>query len=152
MIDTIGDFEDLLHLFAVHRVRYVIIGGLAFIYHAKPRYTKDMDLWVEFTPDNVQNANTALYEFGAPDGLSDKDDSEVLQLGIAPNRLDFFLRIEGMNFADVWSRRIADKYGKIPANWIGLDDLLTIKQGIQKPKHQEDARVLAELKRMRKNK
>ncbi len=43
-MDTVKDFEDLLELFESNDVRYLIIGGLAFIYHAKPRYTKDMDL------------------------------------------------------------------------------------------------------------
>jgi len=38
-LDTVQDFEDLLTLLERHGVRYLIIGGLAFIYHAKPRYT-----------------------------------------------------------------------------------------------------------------
>ena len=43
-MDAVPDFEDLLVLFQRHDVRYLVIGGLAFIYHARPRYTKDMDL------------------------------------------------------------------------------------------------------------
>ena len=65
-MDTIADFEDLLLLLHEHEARYLIIGGLAFIYHAKPRYTKDMDLWVEPEPGNIQRANRALAEFGRP--------------------------------------------------------------------------------------
>ena len=49
-----------------HAVRYLIIGGLAFIYHAKPRYTKDLDLWIDPTTENVNRANKALAEFGSP--------------------------------------------------------------------------------------
>ena len=49
-METVQDFEDMLHLLDKHKVRYLIIGGLAFIYHAKPRYTKDMDLWVDPAP------------------------------------------------------------------------------------------------------
>jgi hypothetical protein len=64
-VDTIHDFEDMLELLDRHRVRYLIIGGLAFIYHAKPRYTKDMDLWLDSEPENVERANIALSEFGS---------------------------------------------------------------------------------------
>jgi hypothetical protein len=39
-LDTVQDFEDLLAIFERHEVRHLIIGGLAFIYHAKPRYTE----------------------------------------------------------------------------------------------------------------
>ncbi len=149
---AVQDFEDLLALLYKHRVRYLIIGGLAFIYHAKPRYTKDMDIWVEFGKENLLRANTALQEFGSPGGLSEERDDEVLQLGIAPNRIDFFLRIVGMSFEESWNTRVEGSYGGVPANWIGLDALLKIKSGIDKPKHQEDARVLREVKKLRENK
>ena len=46
-MDAIQDFEDILELLDKYHARYLIIGGLAFIYHAKPRYTKDMDLWID---------------------------------------------------------------------------------------------------------
>jgi len=59
-VETIQDFEDLLHLLQKHRVRYLIIGGLAFIYHAKPRYTKDMDIWIDAPKDNVKIVDTEL--------------------------------------------------------------------------------------------
>jgi len=52
-MDTIEDFEDLIELLAQHEVRYLIIGGLAFVYHAKPRYTK-VRFWIDFTPKNIE--------------------------------------------------------------------------------------------------
>lgn len=67
-MDTVQDFEDLLELLERFEARYLIIGGLAFIYHAKPRYTKDMDLWVGPDPENVLRANRALAEFGGFSG------------------------------------------------------------------------------------
>ena len=148
-MDAISDFEDILVLLEKHRVRYLIIGGLAFIFHAKPRYTKDMDLWVGFEPDNVERANRALAEFGSSMLLSTERDDEVLQLGFAPDRLDFFLRIEGMDFGEVFEKRIRGSYGEVEANWIDLDSLLSIKSNIDSPRHQEDARVLREVKKRR---
>ena len=52
-MDSIPDFEDMLRLLEKHKARYLVIGGLAFIYHAKPRFTKDMDLWVDSGGDNT---------------------------------------------------------------------------------------------------
>ncbi|MBN2718930.1 MAG: hypothetical protein JXX14_23995 [Deltaproteobacteria bacterium] len=149
-MEAVSDFEDMLMLLHKHEVKYLIIGGLAFIFHAKPRYTKDMDIWLAYYSENIQRANAALAEFGSPASVSDSDQSEVLQLGIAPNRLDFFLRIEGMDFDSAWASRVTESYGRAPANWIGIDALLQIKSGIDKPKHQEDARVLLEVKKMQK--
>jgi len=141
-MDTVQDFEDILGLFARHKVRYLIVGGLAFIYHAKPRYTKDIDLWIDSEHDNVRRANRALVEFGSPSLLTVEDPDEILQLGVAPNRIDILRETIALDFAEVWPRRIEGRYGDAPVNWIDLDSLLAIKSAIDHPRHQEDARVL----------
>ncbi len=141
-MDTIQDFEDILDLFARHEVRYLIVGGLAFIFHAKPRYTKDIDLWIDSGQENVERANRALTEFGSPELMSIEDPKEVLQLGVAPNRIDLLRGVVALSFAEAWPRRIESHYGRAPANWIDLDSLLAIKSAIDHPRHQEDARVL----------
>jgi plasmid maintenance system antidote protein VapI len=141
-MDAVQDFEDILELFARHRVRYLIVGGLAFIYHAKPRYTKDIDLWIDADPDNVGRANRALEEFGSPSLMTVEDPDEILQLGVAPNRIDILRETIDLSFSEAWPRRIESHYGTAPANWIDLDSLLKIKSSIDHPRHQEDARIL----------
>lgn len=141
-MDTVQDFEDILELFAKHRVRYLIVGGLAFIFHAKPRYTKDIDLWIDAAPENVERVNQALMEFGSPELLNPEDPDEVLQLGSAPNRIDLLRHVVKLDFSEVWPRRIESRYGQAAARWIDIESLLAIKSAIDHPRHQEDARVL----------
>ena len=141
-MDTIHDFEDMLELLDRHRVRYLIIGGLAFIYHAKPRYTKDMDLWLDSEPKNVERANIALSEFGSPQLLDPADRDEILQLGAGPNRIDLLRKTVDLEFAEAWDRRIEGTYGRARANWIDLDSLIAIKSLIDHPRHREDVRIL----------
>lgn len=148
-METIQDFEDLLEILGKHRVRYLIIGGLAFIYHAKPRYTKDMDLWIDPSEYNVKRANVALAEFGSPFLLNPDNDEEILQLGVATDRIDLLRTIKGGRFATAWKNRIRGKYGKANANWIDLNSLLRIKRFINHPRHQDDVRVLKEVRRRR---
>jgi len=45
------DFRDLLAVRADERVEYLVIGGYAVAFHAKPRFTKDIDLWVRDSPE-----------------------------------------------------------------------------------------------------
>lgn len=149
-METIQDFEDLLHLLHKHRVRYLIIGGLAFIYHAKPRYTKDMDIWIDPPKDNIKHANNALDEFGSPYLLNPDAVEEILQLGVPPDRIDLLRAIKGARFETAWKKRIQGKYGKANANWIDLDSLVRIKSRIDHPRHQEDVRILREVRRRRK--
>jgi hypothetical protein len=146
-VDAIQDFEDLLQMLSKHYVRYLIIGGLAFIYHAKPRYTKDMDIWIDSSRDNIQRANAALVEFGSPRLLNPDAKGEILQLGVAPDRIDLLRAIKGARFATAWKNRLRGQYGKANANWIDLNSLIRIKSHIDHPRHQEDVRVLREVKR-----
>lgn len=148
-METVRDFEDILALLAKHEVKYLIIGGLAFIYHALPRYTKDIDLWIEPEEQNVRRANEALTEFGSPEQLDPGRPGEILQLGVAPNRIDLMREIAGIEFREAWARRIVAPYGDADANWIDLDGLIAIKRLIDHPRHREDVRVL-ELVRQRR--
>jgi len=141
-VDAIQDFEDFLALLDRHDVRYLIIGGLAFIYHAKPRFTKDIDVWVDPEPGNLARANAALADLGSPYLLNLSDADEILQLGVAPNRIDLLREAAPLAFEDAWRRRVEGTYGRARAYWIAIEDLLAIKERIDHPRHQEDARVL----------
>ena len=148
-MESIQNFEDMLTLLRQHEVRYLVVEGLAFIYHATPRCTKDMDLWIEPTTENLTRANRALGEFGSPTLMSLEDHDEIVQIGVAPDRIDLIQTLGDASFEDAWASHIVDRYGEVEANWIGLDALLHIEERIDAPRHQEDARVLREVKRLR---
>lgn len=140
----------MLSLLDEQGVRYLVVGGLAFIYHAKPRYTKDMDLWIDPAAENVLRANRALAEFGSPALLDPDRPDEILQLGVAPNRIDLLRRLGDASFESAWRDRVRGRYGAAPANWISAKSLLAIKAAIDEPRHQEDARVLRDVLALRR--
>ena len=148
-MNTVPDFEDMLALLNHHSVNYLIVGGMAFIYHARPRFTKDMDIWVENTHENIKRANHALVEFGSPTLISYDEPDQVVQIGIAPNRIDLLVEMGPVSFTEAWPRRSDSPYGDVLAHWIDLDSLTTIKSAINDPKHQEDARVLRQVQKRR---
>ena len=145
-MEVVPDFEDILAILHAHEVRYLIIGGLAFIYHAKPRYTKDIDLWIDSEVENVLRANEALAEFGSPYAMEVNRPAEIVQLGVAPNRIDIIRDVEGVKFSDAWEKRINGSYGKAQTFWVDLDSLIAIKSLIDNPRHQEDVRVLKQVR------
>jgi hypothetical protein len=54
------DYKDLLSAFHAHGVRYLIVGGYAVIFHAQPRFTKDLDLFIKSDAANAQATYAAL--------------------------------------------------------------------------------------------
>src|SRR5215469_9376037 len=59
------DQKDLLSAFHAHGVKYLIVGGYAVIFHAQPRFTRDIDLFVKADSANARATYAALAEFGA---------------------------------------------------------------------------------------
>jgi len=62
------DFRDLIGAFAAADVRYLLVGGYAVGFHGRPRFTKDLDLWVDDSDENFGRLEKALAQFGAPAG------------------------------------------------------------------------------------
>jgi hypothetical protein len=92
--------------------------------------------------ENVRRASETRSEFGSPFLLDPLRVEEVLQLGVAPNRIDLLRAPEGLTFEVAWRERVDGRYGRATARWIGLDALIEIKSRIDDPRHREDARIL----------
>ena len=86
------DFKELLELFNVHNVQYLIVGGYALAHHGAPRYTGDIDIFVKSDKENASKILSALDDFGfGAVGLKEQDFSipnKVVQLGYPPVRID----------------------------------------------------------------
>ncbi len=87
-----SDFEELLSLFNANDVKYLVVGGYAVMLYTEPRYTKDLDIWIEPSEDNAARVFRALSKFGAPlSGLTPSDFAHegcFYQVGIPPVRVD----------------------------------------------------------------
>src|SRR5216684_6703021 len=131
------DFRDLFSAFSAADVRFLVVGAHAVIFYAVPRYTKDLDLWIEPTHENAERAWRALAEFGAPwQGVSVEDlwtPGTILQIGVEPNRIDILTEVEGLSFEEAWGRRQISSYGDVPIGLLDLDDLITSKRAAGRP-------------------
>jgi hypothetical protein len=71
------EYRDLLSAFHAHGVKYLIVGGYAVIFHAQPRFTRDIDLFIKADPANAHATYAALAAFGAPlQGIRPEDFAE----------------------------------------------------------------------------
>lgn len=127
-----SDFEDLLRTFKELSVKYLIVGGYALMLYAEPRYTKDLDIWIEASPENADRVYRALAAFGAPlSGMTPADfmkEGFFYQLGMPPVRVDILMSIEGVDFEGAWSRRVESGFGSEAAWFISREDLIRNKK------------------------
>lgn len=100
--------------------------------YTEPRFTKDLDIWIEASSDNAVRVFRALAEFGAPlAGIRAEEFAVpdlIYQLGMPPARVDILTSISGVNFEDAWGRRQVAEFGDIQTRFISLGDLITNKR------------------------
>lgn len=137
------DFIDFLKALNAHEVEYLIVGGHAFGFHAYPRYTKDVDVWVNPTPENAKNTINAVIEFlgGCPPWLSVSDLEQpgmVVQLGLEPGRIDILTKPDGVNFDECYANRIETEISGVRVQFISRNDLKTNKRAAGRPRDLAD--------------
>ena len=98
------DFKEFIQSLNDHDVRYLIIDGYAVAFHEHPRYTKDLDIWIELGQGNAANILKALAQFGFGSlGLTEDDflePDQIIQLGFPPRGVISLLK-KSVSFHDV---------------------------------------------------
>ena len=121
------DFKEFIQLLNDNQVNYLVIGGYAVAIHGHPRYTKDIDIWIEISEENSQKIITALAEFGFGSlGLTAQDFQEphqIIQLGYPPNRIDLITSPDGIDFQICYASKIEVMLDDIAVKFIDLDNL-----------------------------
>jgi hypothetical protein len=121
------DLKELVELLNAHDVRFLIVGAFAVAYHGYPRYTSDIDLFIERSSENAERLLAAIQQFGFGEiGLTKEDflqEDQIIQLGVAPNRIDIMTFISGVSFAEAWSTRQIGELGGLSVPFISRDML-----------------------------
>jgi hypothetical protein len=142
-----SDFKELLEAFNACDVRYLIVGGVAFIYHAEPRYTKDLDVWVKADEQNARRVYEALVKYGAPVADMSEDDfareGYFFTMGIAPVRVDILMSVDGLDFEDAWTRRVEDEVDHVQVAVLSKEDLIRAKLIAGRPQDLIDVQTLS---------
>lgn len=148
MVKLPPDFREFLDLLNEERVNYLVVGGYAVCLYGHPRYTGDIDLWVERSPGNASRLVTAIKRFGF-DTPELKEESFLIenyiaQMGIEPLRIELFPHIPGVAFAEAYQHRnIIDCDGTL-VSFISIPFLRQAKSATGRTKDLADLENLPE--------
>jgi len=143
------DFREILSIFSDEGVEYLLVGAYAVSAHGIPRATGDIDLWIRPMPDNARRVWRALENFGAPLSQFSLADFEkrdqVIQIGVAPKRIDLLTSIDGVEFDSAWHDHVLTKIDNLIVPTISRHHLIANKRATARPQDLADAERLLEL-------
>ncbi len=136
------DFREFIELLIKNKAEYLIVGGYAVGIHGHPRYTGDLDIWLNATPQNAAQILKSVNEFGFASFKLTKEDftkpGNVIQLGYPPLRIDLLTEIDGVTFEACFKNRKEVIIEGLTVNFIGYNDLLKNKKESGRPRDIDD--------------
>jgi predicted nucleotidyltransferase len=139
-------FAEMLRALSDANVEYLVIGSAAVAAHGFVRSTKDIDIWIRPSRENVKRVWRALADFGAPlEQLTPADleiPGTVFQIGIDPIRIDLLTAVEPLEFDGAWTRRATFSEHGIDIHYLGKADLIASKRAAGRSYDERDIEEL----------
>jgi len=136
---------DVFASFQKHRVRYVVIGGIAAVLHGVPRATFDLDILIEASPDNAQHLLDALADANLATALLiTADELLAHEITVFKDRvrIDVQTSTPGLRFENAWANRVTMKFQGQEFYVASKDDLIASKRAAGREKDLEDVSLL----------
>lgn len=143
------DFQDFIKCFNKHKVRYVLVGGYAVIYHGYNRSTGDLDIFVEATVANYNRIVQAFEEFKMPvfdmtqSTFLNTESYEVFTFGVPPVSIDIITVLRGVTFDEAFTMSTNGLIDGITIRVLLKNGLLLAKKLSNRPKDLEDIHQLS---------
>jgi hypothetical protein len=146
---------EICTLLNKHKVDYLIIGGIAVVFHGYTRSTADLDFWYDPTKSNFEKIVKAIKEYGI-------DVSELEKIVFNPKKtfLRFPTSVFQTEFLPTIPGDISFKAAKENAEVltinntqvfvIGYDDLIKNKRSTNRLKDEADVEELTKRKKARR--
>lgn len=141
------DFKEFVELLIKNKVEYLIVGGYAVGVHGYPRFTGDLDIWINKSDENAKRILNCINEFGFSSynlTLSDfTRDGSIIQLGYPPVRIDIINHVDGVEFSECYKNKKIVLVSNLEIYFIGYDDLIKNKKATSRPRDIDDIENLS---------
>ena len=137
-----ADLREFIELLNSRGVEYVIVGAHSLAFHARPRYTGDLDILVRPSPENAAKLVSLLRDFGFTQGDLAQSDftapEQMIQLGRIPNRIDLLTSISGVTVEDAFNTRMSAELEGLPVFVLSKEALIRNKRAVGRPQDVAD--------------
>lgn len=150
------DFEDFVKLLNKFEVEYMIVGGYAMAFHGKPRFTGDLDIWINISETNAEKLLLVVNDFGMASLGFEKEDflqpGYITQIGYPPLRIDILNSIDGIEFKEAFPNMQKIEGDDFEISYIGLHDLMQNKIASGRDQDIQDVKEIKKVLPVKKRK
>ena len=141
-----------------HRVRFVLIGGLAARLHGSPSITRDVDICYARDRTNLERLSAALVELharlsGAPVDITFLLDARTLEMGDSftfdtdAGKLDILATPAGTKgFDELNANAVEMRFDLMAIRVSAIDDLIRMKRAAGRPQDLKEVEILGALR------
>lgn len=142
------DCREFIELLRSEGVDFLVVGAAALAAHGRPRYTGDVDLWIRCDEPTAARMEEVIRKFGfGATGLSARDfaaPDRIVQLGVAPHRIDVLTGLSGLEFDFAWKRRVNLELDGLMLPFLDRDSLRANKRATGRAQDLADLDALAD--------
>jgi len=147
---TNQEVQAFLKSLHFNKVKYMLVGGLATVYHGHVRTTQDLDLWVQETPQNKERLVKALKEVnvaGADNYLNvpmipGYSTITIGDHGFVADLMGYTKAFTKEDFDSCYKYAKHGEFDKIPITVIHVNHLIEEKETLGRPKDLDDVENL----------
>lgn len=142
------DFSDFISALNQNAVEYVIVGAYDLAFLGYPRYTGDIDIWINPSTVNAKALIMAIGDFGMKSlSLTEQDilSGNIIQLGYPPVRIDMLTILDGLTADEIWASRQQGSFGKLLVFYLGRAAFIKNKRATGRLKDLADLEAIGEI-------
>lgn len=150
--------QQLLRLFLIKNVEFIIIGGYAVIYHGYHRTTGDVDIWLKPSNENRER----LYQVFQKMDFDQNELKELKRLDFTktvvfsiweePEKVDFLTKINLVNFGEANQQKITIDVDGLQIPFLQINHLVLSKMNTGRMKDKSDVEELQKIIRLKNEK
>ena len=138
--------QEFLKLLSEKDIRYVLIGGHAVNYYGHHRVTRDLDILIDRTPENVERLLGALrfMRIDIPADASVRLLQTRVKMPLPRLNIDVLTSIDwcDLSFENMYSERNKVAFDFGAASLVSFEHLLHMKSNSEREKDQQDYKAL----------